>query len=465
MRKILSTVPMLLCVALWLYSSVANATGYGVFSVSATTTVEFAAENYTSGDAELLQWENIPTPADAGDWRVLTGAEWSYLLASGRDNAAALNALGCVNGQNGLIILPDGWVAPDGISYRPVTEGIGYTMNPYTTEEWAIMAASGAVFLPSKGYGYKDNQSQYKVEDIGTRGSYWSADSKDGSNAYACRFSDSGGGEIHDFNAADKERYYCIRRVRNVATISENDEQSIFVTKIAAAKEWNSSKACIQRTLWRDGYYNTLCLPFSVADIESSPLAGAEVYAFTSGQIENDMLVLEITRVNSIEHGVPYLIRWEEPGSTLTYMEFSDITWDNDNTPGDDTGDAEGAKFHGFYYKTHLSDATNGAGDHYNFFVGDADEIYWPTDGNDASAKMKGFRAHFYILPNGTTSNAPLRRGIPAILRIIQAEQTATTVELLHNDQHSGDGSKQLQEGRVVLIINGVSYSIGGQRL
>ena len=54
----------------------------------------------------------------AGLWRCLTHEEYIYLIET-RDNASQKYAYSNVNGVNGLIILPDEWTLPDGLSFTP----------------------------------------------------------------------------------------------------------------------------------------------------------------------------------------------------------------------------------------------------------------------------------------------------------------------------------------------------------
>ena len=270
-------------------------------------------------------------------------------------------------------------------------------------------------------------------------------------------------GVIHDNNFADKSLYYSLRYVREIKVLDENDEQSAFNTKFTYAKE--KDYAAIHRTLYKDGYFNTLCLPFSISTLSGTPLDGAEVYEFTFGVVENNVLKLEITEVaEGLTQGVPYLIRWTSGTDITGTMSFTGVTWDNNNQAGTDPG-STGVKYHGFYYKTHLSDATDGAGNHYNLFLGADDELYWPTDGGDANAKMKGFRAHFYIVtggvPTGSPSAAPWR-GMPAMLRIVSRDNTVTGTEQVEIQQAV---EKAIRDGRIVLIIDGETYNMGGQRL
>ena len=83
------------------------------------------------------------------DWRTLNYDEWDYLLHK-RPNADSLWAFAAVYGCPGKIFLPDGWVCPDGVSYKPVhgnTPVMLEGVNNYYKDEWSIMEESGAVFL------------------------------------------------------------------------------------------------------------------------------------------------------------------------------------------------------------------------------------------------------------------------------------------------------------------------------
>ena len=99
---------------------------------------------------------------EAGLWRTLTYQEWEYLF-KGRTNASTLFGFGKVYSVEGIILLPDGWVTPDGLPFNPSTEkGLdptyynskkdNYSHNSYTETEWKKMEAAGAVFLPSTGW-------------------------------------------------------------------------------------------------------------------------------------------------------------------------------------------------------------------------------------------------------------------------------------------------------------------------
>ena len=193
-----------------------------------------------------------------------------------------------------------------------------------------------------------------------------------------------------------------------------------------------------------------------------SPLGGdnVEVYTFTDAAVENGTLVFDITKVNinRLKAGVPYLIQWNNTGEVITRMDFTDIDgWDGDNTA--ETTNGTGVTYHGFYGKTHISDgATNGT-QHLNLFLGGNNTLYWPTDGDIASAKMLGFRAWFQV--STVASFAPVHRNMPASFRIVS---TPTDMDQITNDQLPKT-NKIIEDGHLIIIRNGEKYSINGQKL
>ncbi|MBQ7439310.1 MAG: hypothetical protein IJ548_01575, partial [Paludibacteraceae bacterium] len=146
----------------------------------------YNASTYTSEyPSDFTDWgtKNISNGGGRA-WRTLTAAEWEYLLVK-RPNAASLFGFGCVNGTNGLILLPDGWemVKPENLTFVPGTEngfvdkgtyyqctGDAYASNSYTENQWAPMEAAGAVFLPAAGSRFSKN-----VSEVNQKGYYWSA--------------------------------------------------------------------------------------------------------------------------------------------------------------------------------------------------------------------------------------------------------------------------------------------------
>ncbi len=116
-------------------------------------------------------------------WRTLTRDEWVYLLntrsastVSSISNSRYAKAR--VNNIQGLIIFPDDYVHPNGVT-PPTginsTDNTGWTSNTYPTNVWEKMRAAGAVFLPAAGCLEFNENSNRPYSSNNTFGYYWSS--------------------------------------------------------------------------------------------------------------------------------------------------------------------------------------------------------------------------------------------------------------------------------------------------
>ena len=87
------------------------------------------------------------------------------------------------------------------------------------------------------------------------------------------------------------------------------------------------------RTLYKDGYWNTLTLPFSLSSdkLATTCLAGADIRKFESASVVGDKLTITFSESNlgEIVAGVPYIIRWGTPktatGETIVNPSFTNV--------------------------------------------------------------------------------------------------------------------------------------------
>ena len=152
------------------------------FGVSTSTD-----ENDYSGS--FVDWGTNKIGNDAPNtWRTLTYDECEYLF-NNRSNASSLKGIAQVNGVNGLILLPDNWECPAGITFKPGFHIIQWSVDDYaayktfTAEQWSKLEAAGAVFLPAAGYRYGSN-----VGFVQGHGIYWSATEGTSYGAYSLYF-------------------------------------------------------------------------------------------------------------------------------------------------------------------------------------------------------------------------------------------------------------------------------------
>ena len=164
-----------------------------------TATAKWGISTSTSSSDysdDFADWgQNI---GDGKTWRTLTHDEWTY-LHSGRANASNLMGVARINLDaegttyaNGLILLPDAWTCPEGITFKSgfastYSEQAYADYQTFTLAQWEKLEAAGAVFLPASGY--RDGSSINYVQYYGY---YWSATPIDSLYASCLRFYSNG---------------------------------------------------------------------------------------------------------------------------------------------------------------------------------------------------------------------------------------------------------------------------------
>ena len=166
---------------------------------------------FYSYDTLKTEWGTLANEASLcgyHNWRTLSDGEWAYVFF-GRTDAGEKHAHGNVNGQNGMILLPDEWTLPDGLSFHTDTIWSG---NIYNSDQWAQMEGNGAVFLPAAGY-----RESTDVEAVGEQGYYWSKSADYADQANTILF-DVVFDEGQLFTCISSYRYngYSVRLVHNV---------------------------------------------------------------------------------------------------------------------------------------------------------------------------------------------------------------------------------------------------------
>ena len=168
----------------------------------------------------------------SSQWRTLTNKEWDYLFFK-RANATSLFGLGQVNGIKGLILLPDDWTNPEGISfhtgiskglvaktdYYANTDGKNYKHNEYTSAQWTQMESAGAIFLPAAGYRW-DNEVYMEDSDLDYMGYYWASTPYDNWEGYLLYFD---GYELSPQNKNSRIYGQTVRLVQNADFSTRNN--------------------------------------------------------------------------------------------------------------------------------------------------------------------------------------------------------------------------------------------------
>lgn len=106
----------------------------------------------------------------AGLWRTLTKEEWVYVFNTRNTTSGIRFAMACVNGMNGVILLPDYWDSSCYSLNKTNNSGASFSSNIISSSLWATLEQYGVVFLPTAGY-----RSGTSVNSVGSGVRYWSA--------------------------------------------------------------------------------------------------------------------------------------------------------------------------------------------------------------------------------------------------------------------------------------------------
>ena len=110
-----------------------------------------------------------------GIWHTLSIEEWEYLLFTRNTISNARFAIGCVNGVNGVILLPDSWRLDNFNLININQHGTNYNDNTVSAIEWSRMEQFGVAFLPAAGCRSKwVEDGIIHVYNGNMTGDYWS---------------------------------------------------------------------------------------------------------------------------------------------------------------------------------------------------------------------------------------------------------------------------------------------------
>ena len=144
------------------------------------------------------------------------------------------------------------------------------------------------------------------------------------------------------------------------------------------------------RTLYKDGDWNTLCLPFNLTatQIANGPLAGADIRTLDEASYNNGTLNLSFVAVTDIQAGVPYIIKWPASNENIVNPVFNGVMISS-AINSINSGDAQvGVGFGGTYdYMQFNSEARN------ILFFGANNTLYYPLSG----AHIGPQRAYFML--------------------------------------------------------------------
>ena len=202
------------------------------------------------------------------------------------------------------------------------------------------------------------------------------------------------------------------------------------------------------RTLYKDGDWNTLCLPFDVDDFTDTPLEGATVMTLdnsagcnTGYDAETKTLTLDFVETNRIKAGRPYIVKWPN-GDDIVNPVFNGVTVVDEDPAAQSVTSSDGTvTFVGSY-----SRYNTGGEDKSLLYLGAENTIYYPS----TTMTIGAFRAYFRLSMDGIGSS----NGINAFVLNFDGDEASGIVDI----------SEEMVNGQSSMV-NDQWYSIDGRKL
>lgn len=249
-----------------------------------------------------------------------------------------------------------------------------------------------SIFLPETGW---------RIDDmLLDGGAYWarSANPEDTGGAYYLGWDDWG-----EYEYGGRVNGQCVRPVINPYKYIQLVDDAVNSDAIAtAASSDDTYEVKLDgRTLFKDGEWNTLCLPFNLTaeQLSASPLAGADIRTLTSASVTGHHVDLTFgSNESSLTAGTPYIVRWEADTKIPTIIDpvFRGVTLSDEKH---DFVSADGhVNFIGYY-------------DAFTILPSDDPLVYYLTTGNilkftTKERLLKACRTYFTFTPSdGSSAN------------------------------------------------------------
>ena len=207
------------------------------------------------------------------------------------------------------------------------------------------------------------------------------------------------------------------------------------------------------RTLVKDGYWNTLCLPFDL-ELEDSPLAGATLMELDAADTGFDSatgtLHLNFKTAEKIQAGIPYLIKWGTPNTdpdaltdAIFNPAFSGVTFKCVG-PKSVSSEDGAVTFTGTFAPVAYKD-----GDRTSLYMGENDTIYY----FGPNASLNSFRALFRLGEGYHAGDLQSVGQVKSFLVNFEGEDTVTGIPEVTPD------------GRLNIISPDGWYDLSGRRI
>lgn len=253
----------------------------------------------------------------------------------------------------------------------------------------------------------------------------------------------------------DIRLHYFVRDLADV-TLTDNGDNS---TTLASLSQGEPLTVMLGgRTLYKDGAWNTLCLPFDLHSLTGTPLEGATVmrlnvtsqssgaYRTRFDEIDGTLNLYFSNVTGDLEAGVPYIVKWAKADTDISAPVFNGV-FITATTPQTVASNDGKISFKGTYDKMAFDTEDKNI-----LLMGAENKLYWPKSG----ASIGAFRAYFEIADGASIKTFKLNMGDETGLDLIPAlAQDNSAWYSLDGKRLSGKPCQKgiyIQNGKKVII-------------
>ena len=237
-----------------------------------------------------------------------------------------------------------------------------------------------------------------------------------------------------DISFANPSKYFTMQSTLNLIVLYDKENNAETISQYKDPSKANDV-VLYDRTLYKDGSWNTLCLPFAMTEEQvRQQLAPEKLKTLSSSSFEaaSGTLTLEFADATSIEAGKPYLIKWQKPGDYQGNEASYDITNPRFNDVfllGIDADEyrvtTDYVDFVGDFSPISFTGADND-----KLYLGGDNTLYYPS----AEMTVNSCRGYFE-LQNGLTAGSTGPMGVRAFNISTEDEETEGIIDILPDEQ------------------------------
>ncbi|MBR6820000.1 MAG: hypothetical protein IKM71_06000, partial [Bacteroidaceae bacterium] len=267
----------------------------------------------------------------------------------------------------------------------------------------------------------------------------------------------------------DQKSYIAGKTMQPVLRLKDNGNNN---TAISGHDGETSAVFIADRTLYKDGDWNTLTLPFDLGDEEAqgghefdgTPLEGATVKALANSEssgtgydASTGTLTLYFVDANKIEAGVPYLVKWDKAADYDDHPTDYDIVspvFLGVTVSNEDPAERKVISYdHNVAFCGNYSPVALPGNDASNLYLGTQNKLYWPS----ADKNIKSFRAYFHVALDGNqpARNIVLNLGEDSPTIVVESEERRVKSEESDDVIYNLSGQKVDASYKGIVIKNG----------